>query len=108
LTVSNWIYELFKHFKPEVIKEVCNVKSRISILFNGWGLKRERLSVVGVIVHFINNKYKAVLRLIGLPELPGHRKTGVGELFFYYFKYSYNTSIVVLIYAPASYILMDL
>jgi hypothetical protein len=46
-------------------------------------------------VHFINNKYEAVLRLIGLPELPGHRKTGVGELFFYYFKYSYNTSIIV-------------
>jgi hypothetical protein len=59
-------------------------------------------------MHFINNKYKAVLRLISLPKLLGHRKTGVGELFFYYFKCSYNTSIIVLIRAPTSYILTDL
>jgi hypothetical protein len=91
---------MFKHFKPEVIEEVHNAKSRISILFNGWGLKHKRLSVVGIIIHFINNKYKAVLRLISLPMLPGHRKTGVSELFFYYFKCSCNTSIIVLICAP--------
>ena len=91
---------MFKHFEPEVIKEVRNAKSRISISFDGWGSKRERLSVVSVIIHFINDKYEAVSRLIGLPTLPGHGKTGVGESFFYYFKYSCNTSIAVLIYAP--------
>jgi hypothetical protein len=90
---------MFKHFKPEVIKEVYNAKSRILISFDGWGLKRERLSVVSVVVHFINNKYEAVLYLIGLPTLPGHGKTGVSELFFYYFKCNCNTLIVVLICA---------
>jgi hypothetical protein len=89
---------MFKHFKPEVIKEVYNTKLRVLILFNKWGLKRERLSVISVVIHFINNKYKAILRLIGLPKLLKHRKTGVGKLFFYYFKCSYNTSIAVLIY----------
>jgi hypothetical protein len=68
-------------------------------LFDGWGLKREKLSVVSVIVHFINNKYKAISRLISLPELLGHRKLGVGKLFFYYFKYSCNMLIIILIYA---------
>jgi hypothetical protein len=34
--------------------------------------------VLGVTVHFINNKYESVTWLIGLPELPGHGKTGVG------------------------------
>ena len=91
---------MFKHFEPEVIKEVRNAKSRISISFDGWGSKRERLSIVGVVVHFINDKYEAVSRLIGLPTLPGHGKTGVSESFFYYFKCSYNTSIIVLICAP--------
>jgi hypothetical protein len=91
---------MFKHFKPKVIKEVYNAKSRILISFNGWGLKRERLSVIGVVIHFINNKYKAISRLISLPTLPRHRKTGVSELFFYYFKCSYNTLIAVLICAP--------
>jgi hypothetical protein len=91
---------MFKHFKPEVIKEVYNIKLRILILFDGWGLKRERLSVVSVVVYFINDKYEAILRLIGLLMLPRHGKTGVGELFFYYFKCSYNILIAVLICAP--------
>ena len=91
---------MFKHFEPEVIEEVRNAKSRISISFDGWGSKREKLSIVSVVVHFINDKYEAISRLIGLPTLPGHGKTGVGESFFYYFKCSCNTSIAVLIYAP--------
>jgi hypothetical protein len=90
---------MFKYFEPEVIKEVRNAKSRISISFDGWGSKHERLSVIGVVVYFINDKYEAVSRLIGLLELPGHRKSGVGESFFYYFKYSCNMSIAVLICA---------
>jgi hypothetical protein len=69
-------------------------------LFNKWGLKYKRLSVVGVIIYFINNKYKAILCLISLSMLPGHGKTGVGKLFFYYFKYSCNILIIVLIYTP--------
>jgi hypothetical protein len=91
---------MFKYFEPEVIKEVRNAKLRILISFNGWGLKCKRLSVVSVVIYFINDKYKAVLRLIGLSMLLRHGKTGVGELFFYYFKCSCNTSIVVLICAP--------
>ena len=91
---------MFKHFEPEVIEEVRNAKSRISISFDGWGSKRERLSVIGVVIHFINDKYEAVSRLIGLSTLSGYRKTSVGELFFYYFKCNYNTSIIVLICAP--------
>jgi hypothetical protein len=91
---------MFKYFKPEVIEEVHNTKSRILISFNRWGLKRKRLSVISVIIYFINDKYEVILRLIGLPTLPGHGKTGVSELFFYYFKCSCNTSIIVLICAP--------
>jgi len=91
---------MFKYFEPEVIEEVRNAKSRILISFDGWGLKRERLSVISVIIYFINDKYEAISRLIGLLTLPGHRKTGVSESFFYYFKCSYNTSITVLICAP--------
>jgi hypothetical protein len=53
--------------------------SRIYISFNGWGLKHEKLSVIGVVIHFINAKYKVVTRLIGLPELPGHGKTGISK-----------------------------
>ena len=68
-------------------------------MFNGWGLKRKKLSIVSVVVHFINNKYKAILYLIGLLKLLGHRKSGIGKLFFYYFKCSCNILIIVLIYA---------
>jgi hypothetical protein len=37
------------------------------------------LSVVDVVVHFINKHYENVTRLIGLPELPGHSKAGIDQ-----------------------------
>ena len=77
-TVSNWIYQLFEHFEPVVIHEIANARSKISVTFDGWGSKHEKISVVGVVVHFINEKYENVTRLIGLPELPGYGKAGVG------------------------------
>lgn len=77
-TVELWIHELFHHMEPQIINEIRNAKSKITITFDGWGSKREKISVLGVVVHFINNKYESCTRLIGLPELPGHKKTGVG------------------------------
>ena len=68
-----------------MIKEVYNAKSKVSISFNRWGLKRKKLSVISIIIHFINNKYEAISCLIGLSKLPGHRKSGIGKSFFYYF-----------------------
>jgi hypothetical protein len=77
-TVGNWIHQLFEHFEPVIIREIANTRSKISISFDGWGSKHEKISVVGVVVHFINEHYENVTRLIGLPELPGHRKASVG------------------------------
>jgi hypothetical protein len=71
---------MFTHFEPEVIEEIRHAKSKISITFDKWGSKREKISVV---THFINEKYEAVSRLISLPKLLGHGKTGVGELFVF-------------------------
>jgi hypothetical protein len=76
-TVTTWIHELFEHFEPVVIREIANTRSKILITFDGWGLKHKKISVVRVVIHFINKHYKNVTRLIGLPELPGHRKAGV-------------------------------
>jgi hypothetical protein len=73
---------MFEHFEPEVIKEITHAKSRISISFDGWGSKRDRISVVGVVVYFINKRYEAVTRLIGLPQVPVHSKSGVGKYLF--------------------------
>ena len=42
------------------------------------GDQSAKLSVVGVVIHIINAKGENVTRLIGLPELPGHSKAGVG------------------------------
>jgi len=78
-TVGNWIHKMFDDFEPQIIEELRTAKSRIHVSFDGWGSKHEKLSVVGVVVHFINSKGEAVTRLIGLAELPGHRKAGVGK-----------------------------
>jgi hypothetical protein len=47
--------------------------------FDGWGSKHEKISVLGVVTHFINKKHKNVTRLLGLPKLSEHRKTGIGR-----------------------------
>jgi hypothetical protein len=89
---------MFNHFEPEVIKEIYMEKSRISLSLDGWGLKHEKISVLGVVVYFINAKYKNVtclIRLLELPELPGHRKTGVGKCFSYDLTYTnYNNNSI--------------
>jgi len=77
-TVASWIHELHNWFKPEIIGEIQAAKSYISISFDGWGSKKEKISLLGVVVHFTNSKCEAVTRLIGLPELPDHSKTGFG------------------------------
>lgn len=77
-TVATWIDQMFTHFEPQLIAEVATAQSKMSITFDGWGSKREKISVVAVVLHFINGKGQLVTRLAGLPELPGHGKTGVG------------------------------
>jgi len=77
-TVASWIEDMFQYFEPEVIAEVQTAQSRISITFDGWGSKRDKISVVAVVLHFINEREELVTRLAGLPELPGHGKTGIG------------------------------
>jgi hypothetical protein len=76
--VASWIHDLYQHFEPYIIKEIRTAKSKISVSFDGWGTKREKLSVVGVVVHFVNAKYEIVSRLIGLPAPAAHGKRGVG------------------------------
>ena len=75
---------MFQYFEPIIQEEVRTAKSKIHVTFDGWGSKHENLSVLGVVLHFINAKGEAVMRLIGLLELPGHRKTSVGKSFFFY------------------------
>jgi hypothetical protein len=77
-TVAIWIYNMYWHFEPRVIKEIRTAKSRINVSFDRWGFKHEKISVLGIVTYFINERYENVTRLIGLPELPEHKKTGVG------------------------------
>jgi hypothetical protein len=70
---------MYWHFEPQVIKKIRTVKLRILVSFDGWGSKHKKISVLGIVTHFINGNYKNVTRLIGLPELPKHRKTGISK-----------------------------
>jgi hypothetical protein len=81
---------MFLYFKPYIIKEIQKARSRISILFNRWGLKREKLSVISVVIHFINEYYENVTRLISLLELLGHGKAGVSKLTCFLYTYFYR------------------
>jgi hypothetical protein len=86
-TIASWIHEMFEYFEPEIQEEIKTAKSKIHVSFDGWGSKHEKLSVVGVVVHFINKQGDMVTRLIGLPELPNHGKAGVGKCSISYIVY---------------------
>ena len=45
--------------------------------FDNWGSKYEKLSVLGIVIHFINQSYDNVTCLIALLELLDYSKTGV-------------------------------
>ena len=73
---------MFLSFEPYLIEEIKNARSRIYITFNSWGSKHKKLSILGIVIHFINTQGKAITRLLGLLELPGHRKKGTGKWYF--------------------------
>jgi hypothetical protein len=81
-TVESWIDEMFHHFEPDIKEEIRTAKSRIHCSFDGWGSRHEKISVIGLVIHFVNGKGENVTRLIGLPELPNHRKRGIGKSYF--------------------------
>jgi hypothetical protein len=95
-TIAKWVHDMHTYFEPFIIEEIATAKSRISISFDGWGSKHEKISLLGVVVHFINSKYENVTRLIGLPELPNHGKSGVGT-------YSKSYYFFILITSRSSY-----
>jgi hypothetical protein len=69
---------MFADIEPYIIKEIKTARLRIHISFDGWGNKHKKLSVVGIVVYFINLRGEAVTRLIGFPEHLSHGKTGLG------------------------------
>jgi hypothetical protein len=78
-TTESWIDEMFYHFESEIKEEIKTAKSRIYCTFDGWGSKHEKISILGIVIHIVNCKGENVIRLIGLPELPNHRKRGIGK-----------------------------
>jgi len=78
---------MFEYFEPEIQEEIKTAKSKIYVSFNGWGSKYEKLSIVGIVVHFINKQGDIVTRLISLPELPNHGKAGVNKCSISYIVY---------------------
>ena len=77
-TLATWIREMYTYFQRTIVQEIAEARSRISISFDGWGSKYKKISLVGVVAHFVNSSGIVVNRLLGLPENPGHRKTGKG------------------------------
>ena len=97
-TISSQINKMFKYFKPYIQEEIRIAKSRIYISFDKQGLKHKKLSIISIIIHFINAKYKAITRLIGLPELLGHRKAKVIKSCFSYSKLAAILFLLVVLF----------
>ena len=95
-TIVKQVHDIHVYFKPFIIKEIITTKSRISISFNRQGLKHKKISLLGVVVYFINSKYENVTCLISLLELLNHGKGGVST-------YSKSYYFFILITSRLSY-----
>jgi len=93
---------MHRYFEPTIIEEIRTARSKISISFDGWGSKREKISLVGVVAHFIDSKGRGVSRLLGMPELPGHGKAGKGTYF------ASKNSSAVLMYPDQAQVILPL
>ena len=97
---------MYLHFELIIIIEISTIKSCIYISFDGWGSKHEKLSVLSIVVHFINSSYTNVTRLIGLLELLNHSKTGVCIYIDLFYNIYYFTNFLLI--AQASVLLLNL
>ncbi len=102
-TLATWVEDMHRYFEPTIIEEIQTARSKISISFDGWGSKREKISLVGVVAHFIDSKGRGVSRLLGMPELPGHGKAGKGTYFT-----TKNSSFTVLMYPDQAQVILPL
>ena len=102
-TLATWVEDMHRYFEPTIIEEIQTARSKISISFDGWGSKREKISLVGVVAHFIDSKGRSVSRLLGMPELPGHGKAGKGTYFT-----TKNSSFTVLMYPDQAQVILPL
>jgi hypothetical protein len=64
--------------------------------FDGWGSKHKKISVLGIVVHFINQSYNNVTRLIALPELLSYSKTGVCMYIDLFYNIFYFTDFLLI------------
>ena len=54
----------------------------------------EKISIIGIIVYFVNQSNQAVTRLITLPSLLGYKKTGISTISFVSFIRRSNKYII--------------
>ena len=87
---------MYEHFEPAIIREISTIRSRIHVSFDGWGSKHKKLSVLAVVVHFINHSYLNVTRLIALLELLNHSKTGVCMYINLFYSRYYFTDFLLI------------
>ncbi|EKG08943.1 Ribonuclease H-like protein, partial [Macrophomina phaseolina MS6] len=75
LTIRKWLLGEFNRHKGVVTEVLHGAPGLIHLSFDGWS-SRNRLSLLGLNVHFLSSSGKVRQFLIGLPELEG-RHTGV-------------------------------
>ena len=75
-----------------IIEEIHTTRLRIHISFDSWSSKHKKISILGIVIHFINKYYNNITYLIALLELSKHSKTSIN-------KYINSSLIILLLYS---------
>jgi hypothetical protein len=70
-TLKRYIASAYEHALTAVELELQTATTKINLSFDLWTSPSRRLSLLGVVAHYLNNRYKPRAVLLALPEIYG-------------------------------------
>jgi hypothetical protein len=68
-SLKNYITSAYRHALTAVEVELCLARTKINLSFDLWTSPNRRLSLLGVVVHYLNHRYEPRAVLLALPRM---------------------------------------
>jgi hypothetical protein len=79
-TLKRYLSTAYEHALPVVKAELASARMKINLLFNLWTSLNRRLSLLGVVAHYLDRRFTLRSILLGLPHMTGlHTAASLSE-----------------------------
>jgi hypothetical protein len=70
-TLKKYISSAYEHALPTVKAELASARTKINLSFDLWTSSNRRLSLLGVVAHYLDRRFALRTILLGLPRMTG-------------------------------------